>query len=62
MFGDGFYEIEGKKHEFFVVNLATIDQPQEGIDLSEWKMSYCDGLTNNWMDRREGKPFNGGLL
>lgn len=50
-----------EKHEFFAVNLATIDQPQEGIDLSKTKINYCDGLNDNWWAGLKDEPWAGGL-
>ena len=41
--GRGYYEFNGQKMDFFSVNLATVDQPQEGIDLSAFKIEYWDG-------------------
>ncbi|OQO15294.1 hypothetical protein B0A48_00677 [Cryoendolithus antarcticus] len=40
----GYYEYEGTKHELNVINLATIDQPQEGVDLSKVKPTYSNML------------------
>jgi hypothetical protein len=41
----GSYEHNGKKFSFFKINLVTIDQPQEGIDLSDFEIAYVDGLS-----------------
>ncbi|KAI5360400.1 Putative CENP-V/GFA domain, Mss4-like superfamily protein [Septoria linicola] len=32
---EGYYEYEGQKVDLFMVNLATVDQPQEGVDLRD---------------------------
>jgi len=48
VFQEGEYEYEGTKHAFFSVNAATLDQPQERVDLSKVKIGYWDGLSNNW--------------
>lgn len=61
VWGEGWYEFGGEKHNFFSVNLATIDQPQDGIDLSETKIKYCDGLNNNWFAGLKDEPWSGGL-
>jgi hypothetical protein len=59
----GSYEYEGKKVDFFTINLMTLDQPQEGLDLSKFKMSYYDGLTNNWEGgQKENEPWSGGTI
>ncbi|ETN42094.1 uncharacterized protein HMPREF1541_04033 [Cyphellophora europaea CBS 101466] len=52
------YTFNGQQHESFTVNALSIDQPQEGIDLSELSYSYCDGLTNKFTTG--DKPFPGG--
>ena len=57
----GSYEWEGAKHEFFTINLSSIDQPQEGVDLSKVKLSYCDGLRDNWHAGLSEKPYSCGL-
>lgn len=41
----GSYEFKGQKHEIFKVNLLTIDQPQDGIDIGDFKITYIDGLS-----------------
>lgn len=55
------YEIHGHKVDLFAVNLATLDQPQDSIDLNEVKISYVDGLHDNFMQPGE-KPYPGGLV
>lgn len=59
---EGSYELEGQKHEWFSVNLLTVDQPQEGIDLSKFKIKYIDGLHDNWMAGEKDEPWSGGCL
>ena len=61
VWGEGSYEYEGQKHDFFTVNAATIDQPQDGVNLNEVKISYCDGLHDNWAAGLKDKPYEGGL-
>lgn len=58
----GVYVLEGRSYPIFTVNLATFDQPQERLDLSEWTMKYVDGLANNWMAGSKDEPWTGGLL
>lgn len=57
----GSYVYEGTTFEFFNVNLATVDQPQEGVDLSEVKLGYYDGLRDNQKAGTRETPFPGGL-
>ncbi|GIZ37333.1 hypothetical protein CKM354_000078300 [Cercospora kikuchii] len=58
---EGYYEWEGQRHDFFSVNLATVDQPQDGVDLSETKIRYEDGLHDNWAAGSREKPWPNGL-
>jgi hypothetical protein len=53
---------EGEIVDFFSINLGTLDQPQEGLDLSLFKMEYYDGRNNNWMGGRREAPWSGGLV
>ena len=59
---EGNYEYMGQKHEIFSVNLLTVDQPQEGIDLSKFKIKYVDGLHDNWMAGAKDQPWSGGCI
>ena len=61
VWGEGWYSIEGQRFDFFAINLATIDQPQEGIDLSDFKLKYFDGLHDNWFAELKESPYSGGL-
>jgi hypothetical protein len=59
---DGYHENEkGERSSFFLVNLRTIDQPQEGIDLSEVKIKYLDMLHDNFQAGKKDTPWSGGL-
>ena|ERR1700760_661038 len=58
--GHGFYEFGGGKTDFFSLNILTLDQPQEGLDLSNLKMVYWDGLNNNWTAGKKDVPWAGG--
>ena len=60
--GHGYYEFNGQKTDFFSVNILTLDQPQEGLDLSKWKIQYWDGLNNNWQGGKKDEPWAGGAL
>ena len=60
--GRGFYEFEGQKVDFFSVNLATVDQPQEGVELAVFKMEYWDGRQDAWQRGKKGSPYESGLL
>lgn len=63
VFMDGYYELpNGTKRDMMVVNVATIDQPQEGLDLNNVMIGYVDGLTNSQFKGTQDKPFPGGLV
>ena len=59
--GEGKFAWKDGFVDFFQINLGTLDQPQEGLELSKWKISYVNGRDNRWEDRKE-TPFRGGLL
>lgn len=54
------FELEGKWHDHFAVNLCTIDQPQAGIELNKFKIVYTDGLHDDWMAGTRDEPWIGG--
>lgn len=56
------YELFGKAVNHFSVNLSSVDQPQEGIDLSEVKIGYFDGLNGNFQAGLKDQPWKGGLV
>ena len=58
---EGEYEWEGKTIKFFSINLCSVDQPQEGLDLSKVKLNYCDGRNDNWGAGLKDAPWAGGL-
>jgi hypothetical protein len=60
--GKGKYEYEGKVFEYFTINILTLDQPQEGLDLSTWKIKYWDGRNDNWKDGMRDVPWSGGCV
>jgi hypothetical protein len=42
--------------------LSAIDQPQDGIDLKEFKIGYSDGLKDNFMAGQKDEPWTGGMV
>lgn len=59
---EGSFEWKGQVIEFFTVNLVTLEQPQEGLDLSGWNFSYVDGRNDKWESVRDDVPWPGGVL
>lgn len=59
---EGYYEYDGHKIDLMMVNLATVDQPQEGVDLSETTIKYFDGLHDNFGAGLRDSPWPNGLL
>lgn len=53
---------EGQVVHFFSVNIVTLDQPQEGLDLSVFKIEYWDGRNNNWQAGKKESPWSGGIV
>jgi hypothetical protein len=62
VFMEGYYEVQGNKHDLFMVNACTIDQPQDGVDLSKMKIMYFDMLTNNMTGGLKEQPWPHGLI
>jgi hypothetical protein len=60
--GHGYYTFNNQRVDFFSLNLNTLDQPQEGLDLSKFKIEYWDGLHNNWQAGKAEKPYSGGIV
>jgi hypothetical protein len=60
--GHGFYEHGGQKFDFFSLNAGSLDQPQEGLDLSKFKVKYASGRDDGWMKGPKEEPFSGGLI
>jgi len=58
----GWYKANGQTFDPASLNLATIDQPQEGIDLSQVKIQYVDLLHNNPLGAPQSEPYPGGLI
>ena len=57
----GAYELEGKTHEFFIVNALTLE-PSDEIDLSKWKIKYFNGAEDAWFDGTKDVPHKGGCV
>lgn len=62
IFREGGVLHEGQWLGYFALNLCTIDQPQEGIELSRFKIKYVDGLHDNHAAGTHDMPWEGGLL
>lgn len=62
VFREGTYEVAGAKHELFSVNLGTLEQPQEGLDLRRFKMEYWDMRHDNAGAGPRDEPWEGGLV
>jgi hypothetical protein len=60
--GHGVYTFNNQHVDFVSLNLSTLDQPQDGVDLSKFKIEYWDGLHNNWKAGKAEKPYSGGLV
>ncbi|KIW32510.1 uncharacterized protein PV07_04047 [Cladophialophora immunda] len=63
--GEGKFEFppgSGTMHEFFSINAVTLDQPQDGLDLSQFKMRYVDGRNDNWGAGVKDVPWPGGAV
>lgn len=59
IFREGGIEQDGEWLGYFALNLCTIDQPQEGIDLSMFRMEYVDGLHDNHAAGSRDRPWEG---
>lgn len=59
---EGVYEFEGQNMDACALNLNSLDQPQEGLDLSDVKVEYYDGKHDNWMAGKQTKPYKEGLI
>lgn len=59
---EGFFEVGGHKHEAFMLNVSSIDQPQEGLDLSQVKLMYFDMLHDNINGGLKETPWPNGLI
>jgi hypothetical protein len=59
---NGKYEFQGVVHHFFTINILTLDQPQEGLDLSKFKIRYSEGRSGNWTLEQRDQPYPGGAI
>lgn len=59
---EGSFEVGGRMNNIFAVNLHSVDQPQDHVELSDVKMQYYDGLNNNFAAGLKDGPWKGGLL
>lgn len=59
---NGEFEFQGAQHQFFTINILTLDQPQEGLELSKFRINYGDGRTDNWAAGPSDKPYPGGCI
>ncbi|KPI42300.1 uncharacterized protein AB675_9543 [Cyphellophora attinorum] len=57
----GTFAFQGQVREFFQINVGSLDQPQNGLDLGTWKVAYVDGRNDGWEDGARGTPFPGSL-
>ena len=55
-------EAEDGMVDFFALNLVTVDQPQEGLDLSVFGVQYWDGRRDNWKSGCKEEPWPGGIV
>ena len=55
-------EAEDGMVDFFALNLVTLDQPQEGLDLSVFRIQYWDGRRDNWKSGCKEEPWPGGIV
>jgi hypothetical protein len=56
------YEHGGHEVKAFGINIVTLDQPQEGLDLSKFEIKYMDGRNDNWAAGLKERPYPGGCL
>ena len=57
----GYFEMHDQRVNLFVVNIATVDQPQEDFDLNQVKIQYRDLLHGNYAGGLKDAPWPGGL-
>ena len=56
----GQYEYQGQQHKFFTINVLTLDQPQQGLDVRDFKIVYTNGRDDAF--EPADHPFPGGML
>ena len=59
---EGYWEGADGRHDLMVVNLATVDQPQDGVDLANTKIMYYDMLHDNYGGGLKETPWPNGLV
>ncbi|KAF2157633.1 hypothetical protein K461DRAFT_264511 [Myriangium duriaei CBS 260.36] len=59
---NGYYMHGDKKIDYFSVDPKTLDQPQEGLELSTFVGEYIDGLHNAYAETRTDRPYPGGIV
>ena len=62
VWSQGWYQTPTMKVEFFVLNASSIDQPQEGVELSKSNLQYFDALHDNFTAGTKDMPWEGGLI
>jgi hypothetical protein len=62
LYSYGYNELAGKRHDFFSVNVLSLDQPQDGLDFSNLKMQYWDGRNDNWNAGPKDSPWPCGAI
>jgi hypothetical protein len=62
LYSYGYKEFGGKRHDFFSVNLLSLDQPQEGLEFSNLKIQYWDGRHDNWKAGPKDTPWPCGTI
>jgi hypothetical protein len=61
-YNKGKIELGGTVQEFAHINILTLDQPQEGLELSKFKIYYVDGRNDNWMAGTREVPWPSGCI
>ncbi|PSK35071.1 hypothetical protein B9Z65_1654 [Elsinoe australis] len=61
IFISGYLDLEGQQFDYFSFNSKTLDQPQDGLDLSTFKPEYFDGLKGTFEKKTDG-PHPGGTI
>lgn len=62
VFNEGTYPSpDGKVVELFSINLSTLDQPQDGLELNKFKIMYVDGKHDNFAGGAKDQPWEEGL-
>jgi hypothetical protein len=62
VYGKAEYEENGKLVKHFGINLVTLDQPQEGLDLSIFKIRYYSGRNDAFYLGLKDTPYPGGCV